>query len=352
VLYLPDHVTHHTAPVLRRIGELLKAGAVVVGPRPRGGLGLTATDEAIETLAGEIWGAAPLATTGREVGRGKLYPTLADALAGEGVAADFRFEGAADAELLALHRRTREADIYFVSNQKDRAEEVSAAFRVAGRAPEIWRAVDGSTQPLGYASEGGLTKVALRLEPHEALFVVFRKAARQRAWIAPDRRTSVAASVEGPWSVSFGPGLAAPAPTTFEALTSWTESSDPQVRYYSGSATYRAGVTVEGPARGERWLLDLGQVHELAAVEVNGKPVGTAWHAPYRLDVTETLKPGRNEIAVRVVNLWPNRLIGDKQPGATPVTFAPMSTYTAQSPLLPSGLLGPVRLLVSRETAG
>ncbi|CAN7471089.1 glycosyl hydrolase [Phenylobacterium sp. LjRoot164] len=350
VLYLPDHVTRHTEPVLRKIGELLKAGAVVVGPRPLGGLGLTAPDAAIETLADEIWGAAPLAPTGRKVGRGKLYPSLADALAGEGVAADFRFEGAADAELLALHRRTREADIYFVSNQKERAEEVSASFRVAGRAPEVWRAVDGSMEPLGYATEGGLTKVALRLEPYEALFVVFRKSTRQKAWQAAGRRTSVAASVQASWSVSFGPGLAAPAPTSFEALTSWSESGDPLIRYYSGSATYRASVDVVGMAPGERWLLDLGEVHELAVVEVNGKPVGTAWHAPYRLDVTDVLKPGRNEIAVRVVNLWPNRLIGDKQPGAKPVTFAPMSTYTAQSPLLPSGLLGPVRLLVSRKT--
>ena len=108
-------------------------------------------------------------------------------------------------------------------------------------------------------------------------------------------------------------------------------------------------MTLKRPLRGERIFLDLGDVRELAAVEINGKPVGTAWHAPYRLDVTGVLRPGRNEIAIRVVNLWPNRLIGDKQPGAKPVTFAPMSTYTAASPLLPSGLLGPVRLLSSRE---
>ncbi|WP_293399321.1 glycosyl hydrolase [Phenylobacterium sp.] len=349
VLYLPDHVTRHTEPALRKIGALIRAGAVVVGPRPVGGLGLTAADEAIEGLAGEIWGAEPLAASGRKVGRGRLFATLADAFAGEGVAPDFSFAGAGDSELLALHRRTPEADIYFVTNQKDRAAEVSAAFRVTGRAPEIWRAADGSTEPLSYSMEGGRTKVALKLEPHEALFVVFRKATRQAGWQAPDRKVSVAATIEAPWSVSFGPGLAAPAPTTFGALTSWAESSDPRIRYYSGSATYRSSVTVEGLARGERWLLDLGRVHELAVVEVNGRPVGTAWHAPYRLDVTDALKAGRNEIAVRVVNLWPNRLIGDKQPGAKPVTFAPMSTYTAQSPLLPSGLLGPVRLLVSRD---
>jgi hypothetical protein len=195
----------------------------------------------------------------------------------------------------------------------------------------------------------GVTETELRLEPHEAVFVVFRKPTTLREWAAPAREMAVAATLEGPWAVTFGPGLAAPAPATFGTLTSWHESDDPQIRYYSGSATYRASLAwPRRPAVGERVLLDLGRVHELAAVEVNGNPVGTAWHAPYRFDVTEALRPGRNEIAIRVVNLWPNRLIGDKQPGAKPVTFAPMSTYTAQSPLLPSGLLGPVRILTSR----
>jgi hypothetical protein len=95
---------------------------------------------------------------------------------------------------------------------------------------------------------------------------------------------------------------------------------------------------------GQRIELDLGEVKELASVSINGKPIATAWHAPYRIDITDALKPGKNALAIEVVNLWPNRLIGDKQPGAKPVAFAPVSPYRADSPLLPSGLLGPVRL--------
>ncbi len=86
----------------------------------------------------------------------------------------------------------------------------------------------------------------------------------------------------------------------------------------------------------------------LAVVSVNGKQVGETWHAPYRVDVTSALKPGANEITIKVVNAWVNRLIGDEQPGATKFTFADVKPYKADSPLLPSGLLGPVTV-VRRE---
>jgi hypothetical protein len=344
VLYLPDHVTRFTGAALRKIHDLVTAGAVLVAPKAAGALGLETSDAEIGRLADELWGDGREAV--RRVGSGKVYRTLADALAGEGVAPDYRLTGAPGAELLALHRRTETADIYFVSNQKDRAEDLHAAFRVTGRAPEIWRAETGSVEAASYRISDGLTETPLRLEPNEAVFVVFRKSTTAQSWTAPATRTEALATVAGPWQVRFD-GLASPPPMTFERLTSWTESSNPAVKYFSGSGTYRKTIDVGRGwlAGGRHVVLDLGDVRELAVVTVNGKPVGTAWHEPYRLDVTGALKPGRNVVDVRVVNLWPNRLIGDKQPGAKPVTFAPMSTYTADSPLLPSGLLGPVRLI-------
>jgi hypothetical protein len=92
-------------------------------------------------------------------------------------------------------------------------------------------------------------------------------------------------------------------------------------------------------------MLDLGDVRELAEVSINGRPLGIAWHPPYRVDVTEAVKPGENTLEVKVTNLWVNRLIGDQQPGAKKYTFTVMPTYKADAPLRPSGLLGPVRLL-------
>jgi hypothetical protein len=98
-------------------------------------------------------------------------------------------------------------------------------------------------------------------------------------------------------------------------------------------------------------VLDLGDVRELAVVSVDGKPVAASWHAPYRIDLTKALHPGANRIEIRVVNLWVNRLVGDKQPGAVKYAFAPQSPYAASSPLRPSGLLGPVRVLAEDRAA-
>jgi hypothetical protein len=352
-LFLPDQVTRLTGPAARKIRDLAAAGAVVVGPKPIGSLGLGATDKDIRRIADEVWGPDE-APQGHAIGRGRVYRTLAAALAAERIAPDAAFQtGDADPEILALHRRTDDADIYFVSNQRDRAEDVQATFRVEGKAPEIWRAETGAVEAASYRPGPGQgTTMPLRLAPHEAVFVVFRKPASAAEWQAPAPRTEVLATLEGPWSVRFEGGRGAPPQASFDQLRSWTESLDSGVKYFSGAATYRK--TVKAPAswfgRGERIVLDLGDVRELAAVSVNGKTVATTWHAPYRVDVTDALRRRDNEIEIKVVNLWPNRLIGDKQPGAIPVTFAPISPYRADSPLLTSGLLGPVRLL--RERAG
>jgi beta-galactosidase/beta-glucuronidase len=147
--------------------------------------------------------------------------------------------------------------------------------------------------------------------------------------------------------VGFQPGRGAPAGATFASLSSWSESPDPGIRYFSGTGTYTRTIDVPQGwfVKGEHLWLDLGDVKNLAEVLVNGKSLGAVWHAPYRVDVTGALSAGANKLAVKVVNSWVNRLIGDEQPGA-PVkyTFADVKPYKANSPLLASGLLGPVRV--------
>jgi hypothetical protein len=97
-----------------------------------------------------------------------------------------------------------------------------------------------------------------------------------------------------------------------------------------------------------RIWLDLGDVKNLAEVSVNGTSLGILWKRPFRVDVTGALKPGANQIEVKVTNLWVNRMIGDRQPDAsTKYTFTSPAFYKADSPLLPSGLLGPVQILRS-----
>jgi hypothetical protein len=146
--------------------------------------------------------------------------------------------------------------------------------------------------------------------------------------------------------VSFKADLGAPASITLDKLSSWSDSSDAGVKYYSGTGTYTKTITVPANwfAKGSQLWLDLGDVKNLASVTVNGKDLGVVWHAPYRVDVTSALKPGTNEVTVKATNAWVNRIIGDQQPGATKYTYADVKPYKADSPLLPSGLLGPVRL--------
>jgi hypothetical protein len=130
-------------------------------------------------------------------------------------------------------------------------------------------------------------------------------------------------------------------------LSDWSHNDDAGVRYFSGAATYSKTVQAspEWFHKGSRFWIDLGDVKNLAVVTVNGKELGQVWHAPYRLDVTSALQQGTNEIKIEVVNAWVNRLIGDEQPGAKKITFADVKPYKANSPLLPSGLLGPVRVV-------
>jgi len=182
-------------------------------------------------------------------------------------------------------------------------------------------------------------------------------------------------SIDGPWDVSFPPNLGAPEKAVFPKLISWPDSEDKGIKYFSGTATYTTRFDVPGElvAEGTTLSLDLGSVREMARVKVNGKDLGLLWHSPFRVDVTSAVRAGGNELQVEVTNLWPNRLIGDEQlppdcewngpaikawpdwllqgkprPNTGRIAFTTWRHYTADSPLLPSGLLGPVAVRVGK----
>jgi hypothetical protein len=154
--------------------------------------------------------------------------------------------------------------------------------------------------------------------------------------------------VDGPWRLNFPPKRGAPATADFDRLMSWTESTNDGVKYFSGSATYEKEVDIPAEYLGpnHRLFLDLGAVKNLAEITLNGKSLGVLWKEPFRADITEAVRAGTNKLAIRVTNLWPNRMIGDqKLPENERITWASVQPYQAESPLLPSGLLGPVRIL-------
>jgi hypothetical protein len=343
LLALDANAQHMPLAVLKKIRELAKAGAAVAGPKPVDSPSLADDQAEFRAIADELWA--------RGAGEGKVIGrlTIAQAMAMIGATPDFTYaKPREDTSLRFVHRVLPDGDIYWVVNGNTRPEWLETSFRVTGKEPELWHAETGLVEPVSYLIANGRTIVPLRLQPDDAVFVVFRKAAAAGARALPAPVETELAKIAGPWTVAFQAGRGAPASARFETLSSWSENADPGIKYFSGTATYAASFDVSANwiASGARIWLDLGAVKNLAEVTVNGRPLGTVWKVPFRVDATEALKPGANTLEIKVANLWVNRLIGDKQPGVTkPYTYTAVEFYKADSPLLPSGLLGPVRVV-------
>lgn len=216
------------------------------------------------------------------------------------------------------------------------------------------------------SSDGSLLVEAWRPGQYEARLV---SGETRRAAVV---RVPAPLEIAGPWEVSFPADSGTPQKLSFQQLISWSKHSSEAVKYFSGTAAYRATFTVPSDllARERRLDLDLGSVQAIAEIKLNGKDLGILWKPPFRADVTDVLKAGENHLEVRVTNLWPNRLIGDEQlaedsernPNGTlkawpdwlqqdkrsPTgrqTFTTWRLWKKTDALLDSGLLGPVQVL-------
>lgn len=349
LLGLASYSRHMSLPVLRAIHQLVTDGATVAGPKPSDDPSLADSESDFQRLAKELFGDG---SGVHHVGKGTVYAgqTVAEALTAMRVSPDFAYTGSENS-LQFVHRKLADGDLYFIDNRSDNPAQVKATFRVAGRAPQLWYAETGNSKPVSYSIADGRTTVPLTLEPWGTVYVVFRQPTSETSLTIADPTDRTVASIHGPWKVDFQPGRGAPASITMEKLIDWSKSNDPGVKYFSGIGTYTKTVQASPGwfSKGAHLWIDLGDVKNLAVVTVNGKKMGETWHAPYRVDVTSALKPGANQITIEVVNAWVNRLIGDQQPGATKYTFADVKPYSADSPLLASGLIGPVTL-VREET--
>lgn len=357
VLVLPQS-RHMTLRVLRKIRELAAGGVTVLGPKPLSSPSLAdypEGDREVAALAEEIWGDLDgVSRTRRAYGKGNVFwgVPVEQVLRSLNIPRDLDYSKPLGFDLAWIHRRTGDAEIYFVASLADRPAEVEVRFRVQGKEAEVWRPDTGEVEPAAYQITGGHTVVPLHLEEREAVFVVFRRQARtdSRA-ISPGKRT-VLAALEGPWEVSFPPGLGAPPEWKLPKLVSWTASQDEGIRYFSGTAAYRKTFRAPDSWRssGRQIWLELGAVKDIAEVLVNGKPAAILWKPPYRVEVTGLLRTGENRLEVRVTNQWTNRILGDRR--AKPdqrVLAAPagggggMLGSAGEPP--ESGLLGPVRLV-------
>jgi hypothetical protein len=338
-VYLGGSSRDMTLPTLRRIAALADAGVPIIGEAPQRDPAFKDDPAAFTALVDRLW-------KGTTTAKPRIIPGADPdaALARIGIAPDFRVTGgASDSDYRFVHRKLPDGDLYFVNNRQNRAEKVEARFRITGRQPEIWRAIDGTAAPVSYRTEGQETVIPLDVGAEDAFFILFRKPATASSATLPAPAPRQLATLDQPWQLSFQPGRGAPASLGMAQLSPLNEAEDKGVRYFSGVTTYSSRFTLpKGAKRGQPLWLDLGKVGDLAEVRVNGQLAGTTWFAPYRLDIGRYVKSGTNRLEVKVANLWVNRLIGDQQPGAQKITYTAVPTYKAGAPLRPSGLIGPV----------
>jgi hypothetical protein len=355
ILYLGGSSRRMTLPVLRQLQSLVTQGAVIVGNKPVDSPSLSDDEDAFHAVADELWGKGTArAGSIRKIGKGRVYVgmTANEVLKGLDISEDFEYtKPEADTSLMFVHRKLDDGDIYFVDNRNDRAENVDTTFRVDGKTPELWDAETGGSKLVSYRIADGRTTVPLRLDPYGTVFVIFRKAALATSLNATEPAETPVAGMEDvlnrDWSVSFQPGRGAPEMVGFDRLASWSDNSIDGVKYFSGTATYSKTIPIPASAlaSGVHLWLDLGDVKDVAEVAVNGKDLGILWKTPFKVDLAGALQPGSNQIVIEVTNLWVNRLIGDQQFYAVKkYTFTDFTPYKADSLLLPSGLLGPLRL--------
>jgi hypothetical protein len=353
-----------TPALLKKITGLVREGATVVGLPPVKSPSLSdypACDEEIVALAKELWGVEKEKNIiTKPYGKGRiifgerlktdadnLYPPY-DFTAGivaETTPPDFETTG----QVRYTHRTTGDCEIYFVANRNDAIQQTEGIFRVSGLQPELWDPNTGERFRLPeFTEKNGRTTIPLQFEPYQSYFIVFghgKHPASDRKRNFPQYKLLM--TLEKPWEVAFDSKGGGPEKTVFEQLSDWSLNPDLGIRYYSGTAFYKQSF--EGTdITGKTLYLDLGKVKNIARVRLNGKDVGTVWTSPWRVDISSAVKAGQNELSIEVVNLWPNRLIGDEQlpedGSVKRYTYTTFQHYEKDSPLLESGLIGPVTI--------
>jgi len=341
LLVLDSNAVRMSLPVLKKIEKLVKEGATISGVEPQSTPSLSDDQAEFKNIIKEIWHSGnPRVFTGK---------TIEEVLNQINVVPDFAYsKPSSDTKLMYVHRKLPGSDIYWVDSRNNSVQDIEATFRIAGKVPELWFAESGKTEPLSYSIANGVTKVKLHLEPNDALFVVFKNKATKTSVELPAVKVKQLATINGAWNVSFQKDRGAPASIKMDELGSWTDNTDTGVKYFSGTGTYTKTFTASSDwfKKGAELWLNLGDVKNLAEVNVNGKSFGVLWKYPFRMNISSALKPGANALVIKVTNLWVNRLIGDAQPGViNKITYTTMPFYQANSKLLPSGLLGPVQII-------
>jgi hypothetical protein len=367
LLILPEPETMRPG-LLGKINELVLGGAKVYGPAPQRSpsmSGFPQSDQEVRDLSMKIWGnLASSNILDKAYGKGHVFNglDLNDVLNEISLSPDVI---CADTGIMWTHRKAKDLDVYFISNQHDKEVKTEISFRVKNKIPELWEPDTGqNTKASTYHSEEERTTVPVTLDPAGSVFIVFRKDGSNtmnsnKLQNAISTFSTTQIPLETSWHLYFPKDWDAPDSIHIDTLTSWTEFSHPGIKYFSGTATYKNTFTVSEEYLNDnsQIVLDLGDVMMMADVIINGKNLGVLWKKPYRIKITDAIRKGNNQLEIRITNTWWNRLVGDEKfpqgfPGSniqSPRTFATVKAWKADDALLDAGLIGPVNITVKKE---
>ena len=393
LLVLP-RIETMTPELLEKIESLVRSGASVSGIPPKKSPSLVnfpECDNNVSSMASKMWNRPSLPGKLKAIsyGEGKIfsdieiavvdsmrpyppYEATVEILKQLKISEDFTSDGT----IRYAHRSLNGMEIYFVANRSNELIRSNCSFRVENGTPELWNPLTGETGKLkNFSRKDGITTIPIEFEASQSFFVVFNPNNKPESQIIANSLNSPVKesliTLNGPWNLSFDTKWGGPEEIIFAQLVDWTQRAEEGIKYYSGTASYQKTFLLnkEMISTVKHLFIDLGEVNCMAQVSLNGIDLGTLWTNPWRLEITKALKSGKNLLKIKIVNLWPNRLIGDekfpsdginnrkwpdwlleKRPrNSQRLTFSSYNFYKKDSPLLKSGLIGPVRILKEKE---
>ena len=340
VLWLPSDAIRLLPATLERISELVKKGGVLVGEAPLHPATLSNNNNErlrFNNAVRAIWHG--------DTGRGRVITgkLATDALMSDlGIRPDLIGN-----DVLYLHRKTADTDWYMICPRTGKSFSGTVSLKAQG-AFECWNPVSGKSTPISGTAHDGYTDIALNLQRGECVFIVVHKndsPSKNGRAASVAKYATCSTDTLNDWTITFKKGWGIDKPVKTNVLKSWHELPlSPEGKAYSGTAAYTTSLHLAHKKKGDKYVLNLGKVEEIAVVTVNGITCDTLWTAPYTADVTPMLRKGKNKIKIDVVSTWRNRLIYDaalpKEQRKTWVIAGP----DAHAPLVESGLIGPVML--------
>lgn len=284
------------------------------------------------------------------IGKGRvvLTPYQASSFTNLGVEKDVEIlsKNIDPSTIVYTHKKLEDADVYFISNQTDKNLKLEASFNIIGEQPEIWSSTTGLISDARRGEfKNGRTTVWIELAANSSMFIVFRKKIdKYNRAFAKCLGDNSSFAIEGGWKLKFDTSLGGVSENIImDSLQDLSKNSDFKIKYYSGTICYSNKFELDEVSN---VFVELDEIYNIATIKINGIECGTLWTKPYQLDISKAVEKGINTIEIEVVNTWHNRLIGDHAvPENKRVTFTTAPYRLEGKPLLPTGLVGEVRII-------